>query len=149
MTDRQGKPIIILLAEDDEDDYVLISEALKESKIANTIKWVKDGVELMDYLLGQGAYEDPQSSPKPYLILLDLNMPRKDGREALREIKSNPKLRHIPVVVLTTSSMDEDVIASYDLGVNSYIRKPVNFSDFVEVVKTLGKYWFEIVEIPT
>ncbi len=149
MTDRQGKPIIILLAEDDEDDYVLISEALKESKIANTIKWVKDGVELMDYLLRQGAYEDPQSSPKPYLILLDLNMPRKDGREALREIKSNPKLRHIPVVVLTTSSMDEDLIASYDLGVNSYIRKPVNFSDFVEVVKTLGKYWFEIVEIPT
>jgi CheY-like chemotaxis protein len=149
MTDRQGKPIIILLAEDDEDDYVLISEALKESKIANTIKWVKDGVELMDYLLRQGAYEDPRSSPKPYLILLDLNMPRKDGREALREIKSNPKLRHIPVVVLTTSSMDEDVIASYDLGVNSYIRKPVNFSDFVEAVKTLGKYWFEIVEIPT
>ncbi len=148
MTERQGRPIIILLAEDDEDDYVLISEALKESKIANTIKWVKDGEELMDYLLRQGAYEDPQRSPKPYLILLDLNMPRKDGREALREIKSHPNLRHIPVVVLTTSSMEEDVITSYDLGVNSYIRKPVNFSDFVEVIRTLGKYWFEIVEIP-
>lgn len=146
--DRVGKPIMILLAEDDEDDYLLIVDALKESRIANTIYWVKDGEELMDYLLRQGAYEDPLKSPKPCIILLDLNMPKKDGREALREIKSHPKLRSIPVIVLTTSSMDEDVIVSYELGVNSYIRKPVKFQDFITVVKTLGKYWFEIVELP-
>ncbi len=145
---RKGKPIVILLAEDDEDDFVLIADALKESRVANTIHWVKDGQELMDYLLRQGAYEDPLSSPRPYLILLDLNMPKKDGREALQEIKAHPKLRHIPVVVLTTSRMEEDVIKTYDLGVNSYIRKPLKFADFVDVIRTLGKYWFEIVEIP-
>lgn len=148
MIDRKGKPIVILLAEDDEDDYLLIADALKESKIANTIHWVKDGEELMNYLLRQGAYEDPISSPRPYLILLDLNMPKKDGRQALREIKSNHKLRHIPVVVLTTSKAEDDMIQSYDLGVNSFIRKPVRFYDFVDVIKTLGKYWFEIVEVP-
>lgn len=146
--DRKGKPIVILLAEDDEDDYLLIKDALKESRLVNDIYWVKDGEELMDYLLRQGEYEDARKSPRPYLILLDLNMPKKDGREALKEIKAHPALRHIPVVILTTSKSEEDILRSYDLGVNSYIRKPVQFNEFVETVKTLGKYWFEIVELP-
>ncbi len=143
-----SRAVNILIAEDDEDDYVLISDTLKEYRVANTINWVKDGEELMDYLLHQGEYSDPAKSPRPSLILLDLNMPRKDGREALREIKGNPRLRRIPVVVLTTSQSDEDIVRSYDLGVNSYVRKPMRFHDFVEEVKALGRYWFEIVELP-
>lgn len=140
--------ISILLAEDDEDDYILIRDALKESRVVNDIHWVKNGEELMDYLLRQGAYKDPNTSPKPYLILLDLNMPKKNGREAIQEIKAHPVLHTIPVIVLTTSQAEEDIIRSYDLGANSYIRKPVSFKDFVETVKMLGKYWFEIVELP-
>lgn len=144
--DKQA--VTILIAEDDEDDYVLISDTLKEYRVTNSINWVKDGEELMDYLLRQGEYLDPAKSPRPSLILLDLNMPRKDGREALREIKGNPRLRRIPVVVLTTSQSEEDIVRSYDLGVNSYVRKPMRFNDFVEEVKALGRYWFEIVELP-
>ncbi len=146
--DYRGKPIVILLAEDDEDDYLLIRDALKESRVSNDIHWVRDGEELLHYLHRQGEFADPKKSPKPCIILLDLNMPKKDGREALKEIKSHQVLRNIPVVILTTSKSDEDIIRSYGLGVNSYIRKPVRFDDFVEVIKTLGKYWFEIVELP-
>lgn len=102
----------------------------------------------MDYLYRRGQYTEPKSSPRPGLILLDLNMPRKDGREALREIKTDPQLRHIPIVVLTTSKAEEDIYRSYDLGANSFITKPVTFSGLVEVMKTIGKYWFEIVELP-
>ena len=109
---------------------------------------MEDGEELLDYLRRRGKYADPKESPRPGLVLLDLNMPRKDGREALREIKSDPKLRDIPVVVLTTSKAEEDIARSYNLGVNSYITKPVKFSALVEVMKALGKYWFEIVELP-
>jgi CheY-like chemotaxis protein len=144
----KGKSIVILLAEDDEDDYVLITDALKESKVANDVHWVKNGVELMDYLLRQGDYADPVKSPRPCLILLDLNMPKKDGREALQEIKSLAGLRHIPIVVMTTSKTEEDILRSYDLGVNSFINKPLEFGRFIDVVKTMGKYWFEIVELP-
>ena len=139
---------VILIAEDDEDDYLLITDTLKEYRIANSIHWVRDGEELMDYLLRHGHYSDPTLSPRPTLILLDLNMPKKDGREALREIKSTPRLRTIPVVVLTTSQSEEDVLRSYDLGVNSYVRKPMRFHDFVEEVRAIGRYWFEIVELP-
>jgi two-component system, response regulator len=142
------KPIDILLAEDDEDDYLLIAEALEESRLANKMHWVKDGEELLDYLCRRGNYADPKESPRPGIILLDLNMPRKDGREALKEIKSDPALRKIPIIVLTTSKTEEDILRSYDLGVNSFIRKPVQFEDFVEIIKVLGKYWFEIVELP-
>lgn len=142
------KPINILLAEDDEDDYLLIAEALKESRLANRMFWVKDGEQLLDYLHRRGNYADPAESPVPGIILLDLNMPRKDGREALEEIKSEPALRRIPIIILTTSQAEEDILRSYDLGVNSFIRKPVQFEDFVEMVKVLGKYWFEIVELP-
>lgn len=144
----QRKPVVILLAEDDDDDYLLTQDAFREAHLLNTMHRVKDGEELMDYLLKRGAYEQALHAPWPCLILLDLNMPRKDGREALAEIKSNPDLRRIPVVVLTTSKADEDILRTYDLGVNSFIRKPVGFSQLVEVVKVLGQYWFEIVEFP-
>jgi CheY-like chemotaxis protein len=143
-----NRPITILLADDDADDRVLAQDALKESRLANDLRFVENGEELMDYLMRRGQYADPETSPKPGVILLDLNMPRKDGREALREIKSNPDLRSIPVVVLTTSKAEEDIYRSYDLGVNSFITKPVTFDGLVNVMKTLGKYWFEIVELP-
>jgi len=146
--EKYRKPIDILLAEDDEDDYLLISEALKESRLANKMHWVKDGEELMDYLHRRGNFADPERSPFPGIILLDLNMPRKDGREALKEIKTDPALRKIPIIIMTTSKAEEDILRSYDLGVNSFIRKPVQFEDFVEMVKVLGRYWFEIVELP-
>ena len=145
---QHGKPIIILYAEDDEEDRMLVEDALEESRLANEIHFVEDGEELMDYLYRRGKYAELSNSPFPGLILLDLNMPRKDGREALKEIKMDSKLRRIPVVVLTTSKAEEDIYRSYDLGVNSFIKKPVTFESLVEIMKALGKYWFEIVELP-
>jgi CheY-like chemotaxis protein len=136
------------MADDDEDDCMLAREALAESRLANNLYLVRDGEELMDYLYQRGKYADLNLAPRPGLILLDLNMPKKDGREALREIKADPQLKHIPVVVLTTSKAEEDIYRSYELGANSYITKPVTFASLVEVMKTLGKYWFEIVELP-
>lgn len=144
----QRTTITILMAEDDEDDCLLAREALVESRLANDLRFVKDGEELMDYLHRRGKYSRHSDAPRPGLILLDLNMPRKDGREALKEIKTDPNLRQIPVVVLTTSKAEEDIYRIYDLGANSFITKPVTFSSLVEVMKTLGKYWFEIVELP-
>ncbi len=144
----QRTTITILMAEDDEDDCLLAREALVESRLANDLRFVKDGEELMDYLHRRGKYSRVSDAPRPGLILLDLNMPKKDGREALKEIKSDPNLRQIPVVVLTTSKAEEDIYRIYDLGANSFITKPVTFSSLVEVMKTLGKYWFEIVELP-
>ena len=142
------EPITILLADDDADDRMMAAEALEESRLANDLRFVEDGEELMDYLHRRGKYSAPETSPRPGLILLDLNMPRKDGREALQEIKAEPDLRMIPVIVLTTSKAEEDIYRTYDLGVNSFITKPVNFESLVNVMKTLGKYWFEIVELP-
>ncbi|HXT40714.1 MAG TPA: response regulator [Candidatus Angelobacter sp.] len=142
------KPITLLLADDDPDDRLLAKQALEKSRVANDLRCVEDGEELLDYLRRRGRYTDPRESPRPGLILLDLNMPRKDGREALREIKNDPKLREIPVVVLTTSKAEEDIARTYNLGVNSYITKPVKFAALVDVMKALGKYWFEIVELP-
>jgi CheY-like chemotaxis protein len=136
------------MADDDEDDCLLAREALLESRLSNELYFVKDGEELMDYLYRRGQYEARTHLRRPGLILLDLNMPKKDGREALKEIKSDPNLRQIPIVVLTTSKAEEDVYRSYDLGANSFIVKPVTFSSLVEVMKTIGKYWFEIVELP-
>jgi CheY-like chemotaxis protein len=141
--------ILILMADDDADDRMLTKDALYESRLANELRFVYDGEELMDYLHHRGVFVDPVSAPRPGVILLDLNMPRKDGREALREIKADPKLRQIPIVVLTTSKAEEDIFRSYDLGANSYITKPVTFEGLVAVMKTLGQYWFEIVELPT
>jgi len=145
---KHTKPITILMADDDPDDQLLTKDAFEECKLANDLRFVNDGEELMDYLCRKGDFKNPEDSPRPGLILLDLNMPRKDGREALEEIKSDPDLRRIPIVVLTTSKAEEDILKSYDLGVNSFIVKPVSFEGLVEVVKTLGKYWFEIVELP-
>jgi len=142
------KPITLLLADDDPDDRLLARQALEKSRLANDLHCVEDGEELLDYLHRRGKYSDPKKSPRPGLILLDLNMPRKDGREALREIKNDPKLRDIPIVILTTSKAEEDVARTYHLGVNSYITKPVKFAALVEIMRALGKYWFEIVELP-
>lgn len=148
MTTVNAAPITILMADDDEDDRMLTAEALEESRLSNELRFVKDGEELMDYLFRRGQYADPSTSPRPGLILLDLNMPKKDGREALQEIKANPELRRIPIVVLTTSNTDIDIYRSYDLGANTYITKPVTFEALVEVMQTLGQYWFTVVALP-
>lgn len=144
---KRSDPISILMADDDADDQLLAKEALTEARLANELYFVKDGEELLDYLHNRGEYADPPS-PRPGLILLDLNMPKKDGRQALKEIKEDAELRRIPIVVLTTSSAEEDIFRTYDLGVNSFITKPVTFEGLVEVMKSLSRYWFEIVELP-
>lgn len=145
---KSGELITILLADDDPDDRKLTHEAFDECHLANQVHFVEDGEQLMDYLLRRGTYEKMKGEPLPGLVLLDLNMPRKDGREALKEIKAHPDLRRIPIVVLTTSKAEEDILRTYDLGVNSYVTKPVTFQSLVDTVKVLGKYWFEIVELP-
>jgi CheY-like chemotaxis protein len=145
---HNGYPITILVADDDADDRLMIREALIESRVANELRDVTDGEELMMYLQHRGPFADQLQYPRPGLILLDLNMPRKDGREALKEIKADPQLRQIPVVVLTTSKAEEDIYRTYDLGVSSFITKPVSFDALVDIMRTLGKYWFEIVELP-
>ena len=142
------RPITILMADDDEDDRELTRQALDENRLANDFHTVTDGEELMDYLLRRGKYTHLESSPRPGLILLDLNMPRKSGREALQEIRSHPSLRAIPVVVLTTSKVEEDIFRSYELGANAFISKPVTFTTLVQVMKDLGRFWFEVVELP-
>jgi len=144
----EGKMITILLADDDPDDRQLTRDAFAENRLVNMLHTVEDGEELMEYLRRQGRYADQKSAPLPGLILLDLNMPRKDGREALKEIKADPELRRIPIVVLTTSKAEEDILRTYDLGVNSYVTKPVTFKSLVELIKVLGRYWFEVVELP-
>ncbi|MBC5774795.1 response regulator [Pontibacter sp. KCTC 32443] len=142
------RSIIILIADDDAEDRMLVKEALEESRLNNNIQFVENGEELLDYLHNRGKFTDKDQYPTPGLILLDLNMPKKDGREALKEIKNDEHLRMIPVVVLTTSKAEEDILRTYDLGVSSFITKPVTFSSLVDVMKTLSKYWFEIVELP-
>jgi CheY-like chemotaxis protein len=146
---RSGKPITILYADDDAEDRMLVRDAWAENRLANQLHFVEDGEELMDYLRRRGQYTHLAGEPLPGMILLDLNMPRKDGREALQEIKADPRLRSIPVVILTTSKADEDILRAYDLGVNSFILKPVTFDSLVEITRTLSKYWFEVVELPS
>lgn len=146
MKDR--KSVTILLAEDDPDDRMLVQDAVAEGRLVNDFRYVEDGEELMDYLHQRGRYAGEGAAPRPGLILLDLNMPRKDGREALREIKADPSLRQIPVVVLTTSKAEEDIFRSYDLGANSFVTKPVTFKSLVNLMTGLGRYWLEIVELP-
>ena len=137
------------MADDDEDDRLLTQDALAESRVLNELHFVEDGVELLEYLERKGRFEDKAVSPRPGLILLDLNMPRMDGREALEAIKGNPNLKGIPVVILTTSKQEEDMVKGYNLGAASYITKPVTFDGLVDLMKTLGKYWVEFVELPT
>jgi CheY-like chemotaxis protein len=145
---NSNKSMVILMADDDADDRLLAKDALAECQLAGEVRFVEDGEDLMDYLQHRGKYAQGANAPMPNLILLDLNMPRKDGREALREIKSNPDLRKIPVVVLTTSKADTDIGQIYDLGANSFISKPVAFDSLVNVMRALGHYWWEIVELP-
>lgn len=145
---KPAKSLIILMADDDEDDRILTQDAMKESRVLNELHFVEDGVELLAYLNGDAQYADREKYPLPGLILLDLNMPKKDGREALEEIKNSPALRRIPVVILTTSKAEEDMLRGYDLGAASYITKPVTFDSLVELMKALGKYWVEFVETP-
>ena len=143
----EPRKITLLCAEDDADYRLLTRRALKASRVANDVRFVEDGEELMDYLHRRNKYAQPGSAPRPGLILLDLNLPRKDGREALQEIKEDPELRRIPVVILTTSNAEEDVLRTYSLGASSYIRKPVNMTSLVDIMSTIGHYWFEIVEL--
>jgi len=142
------RSIVILIADDDAEDRMLLQEALDESRLKNDIQFVENGEELMDYLHNRGNFSDKTKFPSPGLILLDLNMPKKDGREALKEIKADETLKVIPIVVLTTSKAEEDILRTYDMGVSSFITKPVTFTSLVDVMKTLSKYWFEIVELP-
>jgi two-component system, response regulator len=147
--DKHKIPITILICDDDEDDRTLTQQALEDAHVSNSIRFVEDGEQLLDYLYQRGKFAGEMGlAPRPGLILLDLNMPKMDGREALKAIKEDPSLHDIPIVVLSTSRLDEDIIRSYQLGVNSFITKPVTFSGLVEAMNVLGRYWLEIVELP-
>ena len=141
--------VVILIAEDDEEDRMLLMDAMEEGRLLNKFYFVEDGEELLFYLKGQGKYTDRNTYPLPGLILLDLNLPKIDGREALKIIKADAVLKRIPVIILTTSKAEEDIIRTYDLGVNSFITKPVSFEGLVDVTQTLSQYWFEIVVLHT
>lgn len=145
----KNNTVLILIAEDDEEDRLLAKEALAESRLVSRVEFVENGVQLMDYLFNRPPYDNKELYPAPGLIILDLNMPKKDGREALKEIKTDKVLKSLPVVVLSTSKADEDIIQTYNLGVNSFITKPVTFKALVEIMDTLCRYWFDIVELPT
>jgi CheY-like chemotaxis protein len=142
------KPDVVLLADDDSDDRLLVKDAIAESGWDADIRCVENGEELLDYLHCRGRFQNPESAPRPGMILMDLNMPRKDGRESLREIRATPELRRIPVVVFTTSKADTDINRLYDLGANSFISKPVQFDALVQVVRRLADYWFKTVALP-
>ncbi len=142
---ESSRPIEILLVEDNLGDIRLTEEALREGKVWNRINKVEDGVEALAFLRKQGNYT---SVPRPDLILLDLNLPKKDGREVLGEIKEDPNLRRIPVVVLTTSKTEEDIIKSYDLHVNSYVTKPVDLNKFLNVIRSIEDFWLSVVKLP-
>ena len=138
----------LLLADDDPDDRLLVRDALEEGRLVADLRSVEDGEELIDYLHRRGKYADPNDSPHPDLILLDLKMPRKSGHQALEEIKGTPELKHIPVVVLTTSKAEEDIVRAYNSGANSFIVKPTTFGALTEAMKTLERYWFELIALP-
>ena len=145
MSVRQASPIRILLVEDNPGDVRLTKEILRDAKIANELQVVNDGEQAMELLAADGADADP---PPADLILLDLNLPRKDGREVLSDLQANPQLRRIPVVVLTTSSADQDVLRSYDLNANCYITKPIDFDEFISVVRSIEAFWLSVVRVP-
>ncbi len=145
---KNGERITILMADDDPDDRLLVQDAFEEVHLNNQFAYVEDGIELLDYLNRRGAYAHLAGTSLPGLILLDLNMPKKDGREALKEIKADPVLRSIPIVILTTSSAEEDILRTYDLGANSFIVKPVTFDKLVDIIRRVTNYWFEIVRLP-
>ena len=141
-------PITILVADDDPDDRMMIEEAFEENRVVNAVDFVEDGEQLMAYLRREGDFAHLAGRPYPGIILLDLNMPRKDGREALKELKADPDLCRIPVVVLTTSQAEEDIVRTYGLGVSSFVTKPVSFEGLVEAIKVICQYWIQIVALP-
>jgi CheY-like chemotaxis protein len=145
---KSRKRAVILLAEDDPGDQKLTKKAFSQGMVDNEMYIVEDGEETLDYLLRRGKYKDPASSPRPDLVLLDLNMPKIDGRQVLEEMNRNPDCPNVPVIVLTTSKQEEDVVRTYNLGIKSYITKPVDFGNFVEAIQLLGKYWFQLVVLP-
>lgn len=138
----------ILMVDDDKDDRFLTEKALQANRVINPVRFVEDGEELLDYLHRRGKYASPEDSPIPCFILLDLNMPKMDGRKALGILKSDPELRKIPVVILTTSKAEEDILKTYNLGANSFITKPIDFNNLVAMMGSLKRYWLEIVELP-
>lgn len=138
----------ILMVDDDKDDRLITERALRKNRVINPIIFLEDGEELMSYLHREGKFSNRESSPVPCFILLDLNMPRMDGRKALEAVKKDPAFKKIPIVVFTTSKAEEDIIRSYDVGANSYITKPVNFEGLVATMESLKSYWLEIVELP-
>lgn len=148
MANRNDNSIIILMADDDPEDRMLAQDALEEANLSNELHFVVDGEDLINYLCRRDKHEHLKGTPLPGIILLDLNMPKKDGREALAEIKSDDRFKHIPIVVLTTSRAETDVVRTYNLGVNSFITKPVTFDGLVEVMRALNRYWFNIVSLP-
>jgi len=141
-------PQPVLMADDDEDDCLLAKKAWEKAKVGNPLRFVHDGQELLDYLRHKRKYSDPASAPRPAVILLDLNMPRMDGRTALKHIKEDKELRSIPVIVMTTSKAEEDVVRTYDLGVNSFVTKPLTFDQLVQNINTMMEYWLVLVRIP-
>ncbi len=140
--------ISILIAEDEEDQRILIQEAMLQARIMNTIHFVEDGVELLDFLYARNKYESNKNKKHPHLILLDLNMPKIDGRKALEVIKNDANLKAIPMIVMTASTAEYDISLSYNLGANSYISKPIDFTGIVEIMKQIGHYWFKVVLLP-
>jgi len=142
------KPVCLIFADDDENDFVLLSCAARRAQLPVTVSWVKDGIELLEYLRRQGRYSDVATYPAPALILLDLNMPRKNGREALQDIRRDPGLCSVPIVILTTSKSAEDIRLTYEAGANSFITKPAEFQRLVEIVQVLKRYWFEVAALP-
>lgn len=142
------KRVVLLMAEDDDDDFNLAKDALQEVRIANQLQRVNNGEELIEYLEGKAKYSDRSTSPLPNIIFLDLNMPKMDGREALAMIEKKAIHRQIPIVIMTTSQAEQDIFETYKLGANSYVRKPVSFAGLVDVMKSIGNYWFTVVELP-
>jgi len=144
----EARTYTILMADDDADDCLLVRDALRETGRGYDLRFVRDGEEISDYLHRRGAYTNGSDAPRPDLILLDLKMPRRGGLEVLGDLKTDPGLRHIPVVALTTSTAEDDIDFSYEMGVNSYITKPTTFRALVEMMDTLSRYWFDLVELP-
>jgi CheY-like chemotaxis protein len=148
MTD-ENRLFTILMVDDDPDDRLLFKEACEEVRLRNPVEFLENGEQLVDYLKRNGSYAKHANDPYPGIILLDLNMPLKDGREALEEVKADPELRHIPIIVLTTSKDEDDILSSYGLGASSYIVKPISLDRLMRVVNSIGEYWVEIVEVPS
>ncbi len=147
-TNLAARPAVILLVEDDPGDQEITRRSLAKAKLKNDLFIVEDGEQALDYLFRRGAYTDPAVSPRPDLVLLDLNLPKIDGRQVLEEIRKTPELKRLVVVIMTTSQQEADIVRSYELGVNSYVTKPMDFDQFSKVIQDIGHYWFQVVVLP-